>query len=173
MLVTASLFALIIGNAYAANAPAEFKIQSSAFAANKNIPAVYTCHGKNISIPLQWEGVPSGTKSLALIMDDPDAPSGLWVHWVVFNIPASTTEFKEDINDTLKNEQMGKNSWGKARYDGPCPPSGTHRYVFHLYALDDFLNVAGGITAAQLREAMRGHIIAQTQLIGTSAAKPR
>ncbi len=143
-----------------------FDLTSSAFAQGERIPTKYTCDGEDISPPLQWSNPPQGTQSFALIMDDPDAPVGTWVHWVLFNLPADTQELPEQT--TLPaGAQDGKNSWGRTGYGGPCPPSGTHRYFFKLYALDTTVNLTSNADKAQLLRAMEGHILAQAEVMGT------
>lgn len=140
---------------------------SDAFANGQSIPAKYTCVGKNISPALTWGGPPAGTQSFALIMDDPDAPLGTWVHWVLYNIPAGTRSLAEDFATQGQDIAAGKNSWGDLGYGGPCPPSGTHRYFFKLYALDATLNLSPGTSKRDLLKAMDGHILAQGELVGT------
>ncbi|MBI1934862.1 YbhB/YbcL family Raf kinase inhibitor-like protein [Candidatus Woesearchaeota archaeon] len=139
------------------------KLASPSFTHNGSIPSEFTCDGSDLSPPLDISDVPANSKSLVLISDDPDAPAGTWDHWVVFNIPPST-------NRILKGNEPkgipGKNSWGRAGYGGPCPPSGTHRYFFRLYALDTMLNLSEGAPKKQLEAAMQGHVIAKTELIG-------
>jgi len=140
-------------------------LTSSAFKDNQSIPAIYTCKGNDISPPLAWSDVPKETKSFALIMDDPDAPVGNWDHWILFNLPASTTSLDESA--TLPaNTAVLKNSWGKREYGGPCPPSGTHHYVFKLYALDAMLDPQTIANKAQLVQAIQEHLLAETKLIG-------
>src|SRR6266498_4582523 len=148
------------------------EITSNAFANGQSIPVKYSCVGKNISPALAWNEPPAGTQSFALIVDDPDAPMGTWVHWVLFNIPISERNLKEDLPITGKNTDpnaiyVGKNSSGNTRYDGPCPPSGTHRYYFKLYALDTTINLLPGATKEQVLNAMKGHVLAQGELMGT------
>lgn len=146
---------------------------SSAFGYGQPIPAVYTCKGRDISPPLQWSDLPAGTKSLALIMDDPDAPMGTWVHWVIYNIPPTRNGLEEAIpaQERLADGSLqGKNSWRRIGYGGPCPPSGTHRYYFRLYALDSTLSLAPGASKEQVLAAMQGHILAQAEWMGTFAA---
>ncbi|GIV81089.1 MAG: hypothetical protein KatS3mg051_0443 [Anaerolineae bacterium] len=146
------------------------ELSSSAFAEGQPIPARYTCTGEDISPPLAWRGAPAGTQSFALIMDDPDAPRGTWVHWVVYNLPAGVTALPEAIRsdrDLPGGAVHGQNSWRRNDYGGPCPPSGTHRYFFKLYALDTALNLSPGATKEALLQAMEGHILAQGQLMGT------
>lgn len=147
----------------------KFQITSSAFKDGEMIPSKYTCDGENISPPLNWNGIPDGTKSLALINDDPDAPVGDWVHWIVFNIPPETIELKEAASNKKllpAGSVEGLNDWNKIGYGGPCPPSGVHRYFFKLYALDNLLSLKEGATKRQLLDAMKGHILAEAQLIG-------
>jgi Raf kinase inhibitor-like YbhB/YbcL family protein len=144
-------------------------ITSTGFTDEDMIPRQYTCDGEDISPPLAWTGIPEGTKSLTLICDDPDAPVGTWVHWVLFNIPPSAKELgaKVPSKDTLDNgAKHGTNDFGKLGYGGPCPPGGTHRYYFKLYALDAEIPSEAGITKAQLLKEMEGHILAEGQLMG-------
>ncbi len=141
------------------------QLTSDAFTNGQSIPAKYSCKGKNISPALAWNEPPAGTKSFALIVDDPDAPMGTWVHWVLFNIPAETRSLQENANPNAIS--AGKNSSGNMRYDGPCPPSGTHRYFFKLYALDAALSLSPGATKEQVLQAMQSHILAQGELMGT------
>ena len=144
------------------------KITSTAFSEGEMIPKEYTCDGQDISPPLAWTGVPAGTKSLALIADDPDAPVGTWVHWVAFNIPPDVTELPEAIpTDALPTGGThGTNSWRRPGYGGPCPPGGTHRYFFKLYALDTELALKAGASKKDVEKAMKGHILAEAQLMG-------
>jgi Raf kinase inhibitor-like YbhB/YbcL family protein len=149
------------------------QVTSSAFQQGGAIPPQYTCEGKDISPPLAWSGAPPSTKTFALTVDDPDAPDPakpqrVYVHWVVYNIPASTTSFTENASkrDLPKGAVQGKNDWGKAEYGGPCPPIGRHRYFFKLYALDNELNLSGA-TKADLEQAMKGHVLDSGELIGT------
>jgi Raf kinase inhibitor-like YbhB/YbcL family protein len=147
----------------------ELKIKSSAFNEGGMIPKKYTCDGANVSPPLAWDAVPTNTKSLALISDDPDAPVGTWVHWVIYNIPPTIKELPENIppHNTIENgAQQGTNDFRMIGYGGPCPPRGTHRYYFKLYALDKVLDGEPGLTKAHLLKAMEGHIVAQGQLMG-------
>jgi len=149
----------------ATEATMSLTLTSDAFANGQSIPAKYSCVGKNISPALSWNESPVGTKSFALIVDDPDAPMGTWVHWVLFNIPASTQSLQENADSSAMT--AGKNSSGNTRYDGPCPPSGTHRYFFKLYALDSTLSLSPGATKEQVLKEMEGHILAQGELMGT------
>ena len=147
----------------------EFPFTSTAFNNEERIPTKYTCDGQNVSPPLQWSAAPQDTKSFALICDDPDAPGGTWVHWVLYNIPGSTRALPEAIpSDAIlaDDSRHGKNSWGRLDYGGPCPPSGTHRYFFNLYALDKMLDLSSGASKDQVRHAMQGHVLAQAQLMG-------
>jgi len=143
----------------------ELKITSPAFAQRTAIPVRYTCDDQDINPPLLIDTVPNGAKSLALIVDDPDAPVGIWVHWVVWNIPPQTREIKE--NSLPAGAVQGLNDWKRNRYGGPCPPSGTHRYFFRLYALDTTLDLAPTTAKAALERAMQGHVIARGELMGT------
>ncbi len=147
----------------------EIKIKSLAFVPGGKIPEKYTCDGMDISPPLTWTSGPEGTKTFALICDDPDAPMGTWVHWVLFNLPADITEFRENVlpEKELENgAKQGMNDFRKIGYGGPCPPGGTHRYFFKLYALDTEINLEGGATKAELLKAMEDHILAEAQLMG-------
>lgn len=139
-------------------------ISSPAFAAGGYIPAKYTCDGEDVNPPLRLAAVPPRTKSLALIVDDPDAPVGTWVHWVVWNIPPETTEIPE--NSLPAGAVQGINDFRRPRYGGPCPPSGAHRYFFKVYALDTLLGLDAGATRAQLESAIRGHVIGQGEIVG-------
>ena len=144
-------------------------ITSTVFTEGSKIPQNYTCDGEDISPPLAWSGVSDGTKSLALICDDPDAPMGTWVHWVLFNMPPSAEDLPASVppKETLDNgAKHGINDFRKFGYGGPCPPGGTHRYYFKLYALDTEINVEAGITKAQLLKTMEGHILTEGQLMG-------
>ena len=137
------------------------KITSSVFQHNGNIPKKYTCQGDDFNPPLSIAGAPSATKSMALIMDDPDAPGGTWVHWVVWNIPPTTSIEENTIPGT-----QGFNDFKRINYGGPCPPTGTHRYFFKVYSLDTRLELPGRITKSQLEEAIENHILAFGELIG-------
>ena len=137
------------------------KLTSPAFTNQTIIPQKYTCQGKDINPPLTLSNIPQGTISLALIIDDPDAPMGTWNHWLIWNIKP-TEEIKEDSAPGTQ----GKNSWGRNDYGGPCPPRGKHRYVFKLYALDSSLDLPTGATKAELEKAMMGHILERAELLG-------
>jgi hypothetical protein len=136
-------------------------ITSSAFENNGKIPAKYTCDGENINPPLHIEGIPDGTRSMVLIVDDPDAPMGIWVHWVVWNIPPTNT-IKENNVPGIE----GLNDFGKHSYGGPCPPSGTHRYFFKVYALDIELDLDTNSRKQDIEKAIQGHVLAQGELVG-------
>jgi Raf kinase inhibitor-like YbhB/YbcL family protein len=136
-------------------------ITSPAFVEGEMIPSIYTCDGKNINPPLKIRDIPADTKSLALIVDDPDAPGSTWVHWIVWNIPV-THHLKENHNPGIE----GINDFKKEQYGGPCPPSGTHRYFFKIYALDTILLLPSGSTKAALEKVMSEHIIGFGELIG-------
>ena len=140
------------------------KISSSAFANNSFIPSKYTCDGQDINPSLKIENVPAEAKSLVLIVDDPDAPMGTWVHWTVWNINPETTEILE--NSLPKEAVEGMTDFGKPGYGGPCPPSGTHRYFFKIYALDRILALEKGSSLEKLEEEMKDHILDKAQLIG-------
>ena len=146
------------------------QVTSTAFKEGQPIPRQYTCDGVNISPPLEWNGAPKSAKTIAIIADDPDAPSGTWVHWVVYNLPAENIGLVENlpVSESLKAGGLqGRNDFQKIGYGGPCPPSGTHRYFFKVYALDFELPLKAGATKADVEKAMQGHIVAQAQLMGT------
>jgi Raf kinase inhibitor-like YbhB/YbcL family protein len=143
----------------------ELALASQAFPDKGMIPARFTCDGPDMNPSLEWGTAPTGTRSLALIMDDPDAPVGTWVHWVVWNIQPDTRHINE--NAVPDKAVQGLNSWKRYSYGGPCPPSGTHRYFFKLYALDTTLDLPRTTSKVELERAMRGHILAQGELMGT------
>jgi Raf kinase inhibitor-like YbhB/YbcL family protein len=149
-------------------------ITSTAFASNGEIPSLYTCEGREISPPLSWSGAPTGTKSYALIVDDPDAPDPAapkvtWVHWVLYDIPAATHGLSEAVASSAlpAGTREGVNGWGRTGYGGPCPPIGRHRYFHKLYALDALLHELKRPDVSALEQAMKGHIVAEAVLIGT------
>lgn len=145
------------------------KVTSAAFNDGEMIPSKYTCDGANVSPPLSWSGVPANAKTLALICDDPDAPGKTWVHWIVYDLPASTSSLPEYVSkeaNLATGGQQGTSDFKKIGYGGPCPPSGTHRYYFKLYALDDSSSLNPGATKDQLLRALDGHILKQGQLMG-------
>ncbi|MGA3267086.1 MAG: YbhB/YbcL family Raf kinase inhibitor-like protein [Verrucomicrobiota bacterium] len=151
-------------------APMTLQLSSTAFADGQAIPAKYTCDGSDISPPLQWTNAPANTKSFALIADDPDAPVGTWVHWVIFDLPAGTGALPENMakSPTTGNAKQGLNDFKRLGYGGPCPPPGKpHRYFFKLYALDTLLDLKPGSSKNDLLKAMTGHLLAQGQLMGT------
>ena len=143
------------------------ELRSAAFAPGEPIPTQYTCDGDDVSPPLEWGDPPEGAQSLALVVDDPDAPAGTWVHWVLYSLPAGTRSLSEAVPsdaDLPDGSRNGKNSWKRLGYGGPCPPGGTHRYFFKLYALDTVLNLASGESKDKLLQAMEDHILAQGEL---------
>ena len=147
----------------------KIEVKSSAFTEGGMIPKKYTCDGANVSPPLTWSNVPPGTKSLALVGDDPDAAMGAWVHWVVFNIPPNVKELKEGVppqKSLTDGTEQGITDFGSVGYGGPCPPSGTHRYLFKLYALDTKVDLPAGTSKDELLRAMKGHILGEGQLMG-------
>lgn len=146
----------------------DFIVTSPAFVHEKMIPSQYTCEGKDISPPLKWDGAPNGTRSFVLICDDPDAPR-LWTHWVVYNIPEKTHAIAENCPRSEKladGSVQGTNSFGNIGYGGPCPPSGTHRYYFKLFALDSMLDLPSGASQREVEEALDGHVLGKTELMG-------
>ncbi len=147
----------------------EIKLQSSAFKKGDLIPSKYTCDGANISPQLKWNNPAKGTRTFAIIVTDPDAPSGEFVHWVVYNIPDSILSLHEDVTPTrnIPDEIMlGTNGAGRVGYFGPCPPSGTHRYFFRIYALDSALHLEAGADKGDVLKAMKGHVLAEGELMG-------
>lgn len=146
-------------------------LSSPAFADGASIPKRYTCEGDDVAVPLTWSGAPAGTKSLALVIDDPDvpdpkAPKRSWVHWVLYDIPPTASGVPEG-GATPAGTRDGRNDWNRTGYGGPCPPIGRHRYFHKLYALDAVLGDIGQPTKAELEQAMRGHVLAEAQVIGT------
>ena len=149
-------------------------LKSGAFEHGAEIPTRYTCEGEDVSVPLSWEGAPEGTRSLVLIVDDPDAPDPnapkmVWVHWVLYNIPPDVNSLTEHITSATlpSGASEGLNDWQRLGYGGPCPPIGRHRYFHKLYALDAVLDGLNAPTKADVEAAMQGHIIAQAELMGT------
>ena len=154
------------------------KIESIAFALGSEIPTCYTGEGQDVSPPLSWSGVPSKTKCLALIVDDPDAPDPaapkmVWVHWVLYNISPFTKGLPEDVKKLPEGTREGLNDWNRTGYGGPNPPIGRHRYFYKLYALDAILNLPTTTKKIDLEKAMRGHILAEAALIGTYQLKKK
>jgi Raf kinase inhibitor-like YbhB/YbcL family protein len=153
------------------------KLTSTVFHVGAEIPSTYTCDGADRAPPLAWDEAPAATKSFALIVDDPDAPDPrapktTWVHWVAYNIPAAVSGLREG-GRLPAGAREGVNDWKRGGYNGPCPPIGRHRYFFKLYALDTELPDLGGPTKAALEKAMKGHVLAHAELIGTYEKKPR
>ena len=170
VLLLAAVFPLVLEGASMTH---KFQISSSAYADNDSMPSRFTCDGEDISPPLAWSGAPDGTKSFALILDDPDAPDPAapqmtWVHWVVYDIPRNVQALPEDGSKHLPvSTREGVNDWKRIGYGGPCPPIGQHRYFHKLYALDVMLPDLHNPTKVQLETAMRGHILAETRITGT------
>ncbi|OHD57225.1 MAG: hypothetical protein A2Y33_07470 [Spirochaetes bacterium GWF1_51_8] len=157
-------------SAGAAKKPVQINLKSPSFTNMGAIPVTFSCDGSDIPPALYWYPAPKGVKSYVLICDDPDAPGGTWVHWVLYNIPPTATNTTQGMADKSKynNGMMSaKNSWGAFGYGGPCPPSGTHRYFFKLYALDIAPKMPMGSSLSQIKKAMKGHIIGYGELIGT------
>jgi len=156
-----------------------FILTTGAFAAGGSIPSKYTCDGADVSPALAWSGAPPGTAAFALIADDPDAPAGTWVHWVLFNLPGTLTALPEGVAKTeapadLGGALQGRNDFRRIGYGGPCPPPGkAHRYFFKLYALGAALPLKAGATKQDVERAMRGHVLAETSLMGTYARQRR
>ena len=147
----------------------KMSVSSTAFKDGGMIPAKYTCDGQDVSPALRWDSVPDSTQSLALICDDPDAPHGTFVHWVLYNLPSETRELPENMaaDAELPNgARQGTNDFGQTGYNGPCPPGGTHRYFFKVYALDGPVNLPSGARKTDLLKAMRDHILAEGQIMG-------
>jgi Raf kinase inhibitor-like YbhB/YbcL family protein len=153
-----------------------FALTSPAFADGAAIPVRHTCDGPDVSPPLAWSDAPAGTRSFALIMDDPDAPAGTWVHWVLYNLPAATLALPDTVAKVegldLGGARQGRNDFRHPGYGGPCPPPGpAHRYIFKLYALDAVLPDLGAPTKAKLEKAMEGHVLEKAELVGTYQKK--
>lgn len=170
-LATAGRAGATEGSKNPAAASAKMELTSEAFQNGQRISNQYTVNGPDISPPLHWSGLPARASSLALICDDPDAPMGTWVHWVIYNIPASEHELKAGVvtqENLPDGARQGKNSFGKIGYSGPSPPPGKpHRYFFKLYALDSKLNLPSGVKKDALLDAIKNHVLAETQLMGT------
>ncbi|MBI1954966.1 MAG: YbhB/YbcL family Raf kinase inhibitor-like protein [Acidobacteria bacterium] len=147
-----------------------FTLTTSAFQPGGMIPKKFTCDGPDVSPPLEWDDPPAGTQSFSLIADDPDAPVGTWVHWVIYDLPASVRELPEGVpkdGELAKGARQGRNDFRQIGYGGPCPPRGpAHRYFFKLYALDTKLNLKPGATKAELERAMKSHVLAEAQQMG-------
>jgi Raf kinase inhibitor-like YbhB/YbcL family protein len=159
------------GSATAKEKSMSFQVTSSAFAEGQSIPKKHTCDDKDVSPPLKWSGAPVLTQSFALIADDPDAPVGTWVHWVLYDVPAATSELAEGVDRSQQlpsGARQGINDFHRVGYGGPCPPPGKpHRYFFKLYALDQVPGLKAGATKKELLKAMEGHVLAEAQLMGT------
>ena len=152
----------------------KMEIKSPAFRDGGSIPPMYTCDGADLSPPLTFNAPPKGTRSLALIVDDPDAPAGIWVHWVAWNIPPGARSLEEGVQKSATlpdGTHQGVNDFGRVGYGGPCPPSGTHRYFFKLYALDRSLDLKPTTTSRDLQTSMQGHVLAQAEVIGRYARR--
>ena len=151
--------------------PISFSLTSTAFKNGEKIPRKYTCDGENTSPPLSWSGAPNETKSYAIILEDPDAPGGTFTHWVLYDLPAIVTSLPEgagEKGDSKEGPKRGVNDFGRVGYGGPCPPGGTHRYIFRLYSLDiQDLNLKGKATKEGVLKAAKGHVISETELVGT------
>jgi hypothetical protein len=172
--IASSVLALVLNLLLAAGMPgkpmAAFELKSSAFLNGNAIPPRFTCDGSDLSPALSWNDPPAGTKTFALIMDDPDAPAGTWVHWVLYDLPASVRELPEGVPKAIDlkiGARQGRNDFRRIGYGGPCPPHGAaHRYSFRLYALDGYTQLPAGAGKGDLERAMKGHILAQSELIG-------
>jgi Raf kinase inhibitor-like YbhB/YbcL family protein len=160
---------IFVGTIVRMNAASSVLVTSSAFQAGSDVPQKFTCNGTNVSPPLKISGIPTEAKSLVLIVDDPDAPRGLFTHWIVWNIDAKTTDIAE--NSAPPGGVQGTNDFGKRNYGGPCPPSGTHRYFFKIFALDTKLDLKPSALRAELDSAMRGHTLAQGELMARYSHK--
>ncbi|MFP4302730.1 MAG: YbhB/YbcL family Raf kinase inhibitor-like protein [Spirochaetaceae bacterium] len=146
------------------------KLTSTAFSEGSAIPEQYSCDGQDISPPLHWQDVPAGTETFVLIADDPDAPVGTWVHWVIYDIPGRARELQENYPKQevdSDGSKQGTNDFKKIGYGGPCPPGGTHRYFFKLYALDTSLDAEAGLSKKEIVKRMEGHVLDEAQLMGT------
>jgi Raf kinase inhibitor-like YbhB/YbcL family protein len=168
----AALILALLATAVSARGEGKMRIVSTAFNHEGAIPLIYTCEGKDMSPPITWSDVPPGTKSLALIVDDPDAPDPAapkmtWVHWVLYNLPPTSDGLPESAKTLPAGTKEGMNDWKRTGYGGPCPPIGRHRYFHKLYALDTVLPDLKNPTKAKLEEAMKGHILSEARLIGT------
>ncbi len=162
--VTAALSVFFSASALA------FQLESPSFKEGEKIPSIHTCDGKNLSPALKWKGAPQKTRGFVLIMEDPDAPGGIWTHWVLYVLPPNLNNIPQAFPpiSTLANGEMhGFNDFKDLGYGGPCPPSGTHRYFFKLFALDTFLKLSPGMTKEEVLKAIEGHILAETHLMGT------
>lgn len=164
MLKTVALLAYMLGNMHGGDHQ-PLRMISPAFQNGGTIPTEYTCHGKNISLPLRWGGGPIDTKSYAVVMHDVDSSKPMY-HWVLYNIPAKVKKLNADDAMAYRDEEQAENSWGQVGYEGPCPSMGTHRYIIRLYALDAIFNLPKKTNAHEFKEAIRGHVLASTRMIG-------
>ena len=171
----ALIFSLVLSISTAAEHKEQMQLTSASFTDGAAIPAKYTCDDKNVSPPLKWNGMPETAKSLALIMDDPDAPVGTWTHWVAYDLPPNISELSEDVTKGQNipgGGEQGLNDFKHLGYGGPCPPPGkAHRYFFKLYALDAKLDLKPGASRKEVERAMEKHVVAQGQLMGTYKRK--
>ena len=142
------------------------KLTSPVFRDGEELPQKYTCDGESISPPIEWHGEPAETKSFVLIYDDPDASGGVWDHWVLYNLPSTTHSIPEDTKTLPEETKLGLNSWSNTGYGPPSSPSGEHRYIFHLYALDTALELPDKSTTKQIYKAIKGHVLEETTLTG-------
>ena len=149
------------------------KLKSSAFNNKGKIPSIYTCDGKNISPPLEWENPPEYTRSFVLILDDPDALLGTWNHWIIYNIPSYIRKLEENIQTLPIPAKLGQNSWHKENYSGPCPPNGEHRYYFKLYALNESIESPDKVSRVNIEQLITPCIISEASLIGYYSSKKR
>ncbi|MCO6439583.1 MAG: YbhB/YbcL family Raf kinase inhibitor-like protein [Nitrococcus mobilis] len=173
--LAAAVGSLALGGVIGTTSADGLSLSSEAFTHGETIPTRYTCDGRDISPPLTWDGIPSGTRSLALIASDPDAPRGTWYHWVLYAIPPEPSGLPENVDPRERAAAIhdGMNSWKRGGYSGPCPPTGRHRYFFHLYALDRVPEVPQQPSAAELHRAMQGHVISEATLMGLYARHSR
>ena len=168
MSIKNTLVGALITSAFLSTATQAFSISSSAFVDGDDLPKQYSCNGADISPPLTIKDAPEGTKSFVLVMDDPDAPNGTWLHWVLYNVPASVTEIPEKASTKPIWEDgtmQGKNDWSDAKYGGACPPDGKHRYFFKLYALDIVLELKKKANLFKVKKAMKKHILAEAKMM--------
>jgi len=168
MLIKNTLLSSLVVSAFLCTTAQAFSISSTAFSDGGDLPKQYSCNGADISPPISIKDAPEGTKSFVLIMDDPDAPSGTWLHWVLYNVPASVTEIPEKTSTKPVWEDgtmQGKNDWSDAKYGGACPPDGNHRYFFKLYALDTVLELKKKASLYKVKKAMKKHILAEAKMM--------
>jgi len=173
MVITVALFVaacIFSGKVSGKEAMEKIDVRSSAFSEGERIPSDFTCEGADMSPPIEWSGVPARAQSIAILVDDPDAPAGDWVHWLAYDLPPSLTRLPAGIPDGGRlpsGGSQGRSDFGSLGYGGPCPPSGTHRYFFKIYALDEVLHLKPGVTKKGLLKAMEGHVLAEGRLTGT------